>query len=827
MNARPLCLFFVCVAACRSAGRSRVSNGDIEVGRVSAEAATRATAGSARAAVRGDWVLRDRDLRVTVVGAEGPARNEAPGTIAQVIMLSAPGVEPVRTLAPLFRAGGRELTLLAPSFEAVLESGVALLRMRGRVFVGTQPLDVVRDYSLETGRMALHVHTRIENPGPAAVTGLAWGARLAWGAVSPFAPGLGIVNDAREGVATWVGHAMQNAAAAWTRSSGTRDLALRFTVDVHGSAAVSSHTDALSREVALASQRSIEDRAVLLVMPGDLTDVARAVAFARNERVADASLVLQGNAREPEVTITDARGTPVLVAHPTSDTQSLPLAAGDYIATATAPGHAPADPVRFTVTPDSAGAVPVEVWIPRGGHIRLEARDDDTGRDLPVRVTVRGVQGTRNPDLGPHYRAAGAGMVAVAMHGRTEIPVPPGRYKVTVSHGPEWTIAEQEVAVTETLRGAVSVGLQHVLPMDSWMGCDLHVHANPSFDSRVTIEDRVATLVAEGVGFATPTEHNVVGDYSAGVAMLPEAHRESLQWVPAVEVTTDRSAQPWGHFNIYPYRPDPATPGGSPPPFLNAPPRQIFRAARANNPDAIIQVNHPRMQPNIGYFNVAGLDPHTGRAVSRDYDPGFDAIEVFNGFYLNAIPQVESVLRDWMGLLGTGARYVATGSSDSHQVLFQWAGYPRTYVRVARDGDPGAAAAHDPATVLRALRQGRAFVTSGPMLFLSVGAAEPGDTVSVTPQEAVSVRVRVQAAPWIPVDSVDLYRDGQRVATLTVPASQALTRLDAELSLPVSPGSFLIAVARGPRGALNVVLPYSDGAPFAFTNPIFFDARAR
>jgi hypothetical protein len=97
----------------------------------------------------------------------------------------------------------------------------------------------------------------------------------------------------------------------------------------------------------------------------------------------------------------------------------------------------------------------------------------------------------------------------------------------------------------------------------------------------------------------------------------------------------------------------------------------------------------------------------------------------------------------------------------------------------------------------------------------------------VTPQEAVSVRVRVQAAPWIPVDSVDLYRDGQRVATLTVPASQALTRLDAELSLPVSPGSFLIAVARGPRGALNVVLPYSDGAPFAFTNPIFFDARAR
>ncbi len=827
MRRRVLLASLVAVTTCRSAGRTRVSNGDIEVGRVSTEAATRATAGSARSAMRGDWVLRDRDLRVTVTGGEGPARNEPPGTVAQVSMNALPGVEAVRSVEPLFRVGGRDVALQSPTFEAVLEAGVALLRVRGSLRVGAQSLEVLREYSLETGRMALHVRTVIRNQGPADVVGFSWGARLVWGGAAPFAPGIGLVNDAREGRATWVGQASQGAVAAWTRATGSRDELLRFTIDQHGSSALAGHTDAVAPPITLTAQNTIEDRAVLLAMPGDLTDVARAIAYARGERIGEAAVVLLGGAREPELTVTDARGTPVLIAHPTGDTHSLPLAPGEYIAAATATGHAPSDPVRFVVTPNSAGAIPVEVSIPRGGHLRVDARDDDTGRELPVRVTVRGIHPTRDPNLGPNDRAAGAGVVAVAMRGQTEIPVPPGRYKVTVSHGPEWTIATQEVTVTETLRGDVSVALQRVVPMDSWVGCDLHVHSNPSFDSRVTVEDRVATLVSEGVGFATPTEHNVVGDYSAGVAMLPDGARESFLWVPAVEVTTDRSAQPWGHFNVYPFRPDPATPGGSPPPFLNTAPRQIFRAARANNPDAFIQVNHPRMQPNIGYFNVTGLDPRTNRAVSRDYDPGYDAIEVFNGFYLGSIPSVEAVLHDWMSLLGAGARYVATGSSDSHHVMYSWAGYPRTYVRVAPDGDPRGEAARESATVLRELRRGRAFVTSGPMLFLSVGSAEPGDMVQVSPLEAVSVRVKVMAAPWIAVESVDLFRDGQRVATLTVPAATTTVRLDAELSLPMSPGSFLIAVAHGPRGGLNVVLPYSDGTPFAFTNPIFFEARPR
>ena len=812
-------LTVVAVAAllmCRGAAPTFVSRNGVEVRRVSGDA--RAAARSARAARAGDWVLRDRALQVTVVGVEAATRDERAGTVAQVVFSEAPHAEVVRTLAPLLRVGQREIALSDVSVSAVT-GATPLLRVSGRARTSQGALDVVRDYALETGRQALHVYTRVTNPSSLRVERVAWGVRIAWGRGAPFAPGFGVVTGERQGAAPWVGATADGVAAAWTPGPAGRPLALQFAAEMHGAIANAGHTDALVEATTLLPGQTVRDHAVLLFAEGDLTEVARAVAFARDLHVAEAAVSLGGNAQAPEVTVSDGQGSPVLVAHPRGRDVAFPLAPGDYVASATAPGHAPADPARFTVTRDMAGAVPVVLEIPPGGHIRVEARDADTERELPVRATVRGVAPTRDPDLGSPDRAAGAGPVAIALQGHTEVPVPPGRYRVTVSHGPEWTLDAHEVTVTETLRADVRARLRHVAPMPAWVGCDLHVHANPSFDSRVTIEDRVASLVAEGVGFATPTEHNVVGDYSAGVAMLSGAVDETLQWVPAVEVTTDRSAQPWGHFNVYPYRPDPNVPGGAPPPFLNTTPRQIFRAARANNPDAIIQVNHPRMQPNIGYFNTTGLDVRTQRAVSPEYDPSFDAIEVFNGLYINRIDQVENVLRDWMSLLASGRRYVATGSSDSHRVLYQWAGYPRTYVHVTE-------AARAPTDILAALRRGRAFVTTGPMLLLTAGEAEPGDTVPVARQTPVRFRVRVTAAPWIPVDAVDLYRDGQRAATITIRPSREPSRLDAETTLALSPGSFVVAVARGPRGGLNAALPYSEGVPFAFTNPIFFGPAA-
>ena len=584
-----------------------------------------------------------------------------------------------------------------------------------------------------------------------------------------------------------------------------------------------SATEVLHPPTDLRPGAALVDSELLLVLPGDLGELHRAVARAHGTTTRDVHFDVAGAERNPAaVHVGTEGGAPVLLSPPTHERTTLPLAPGRYRAWLSAAGAGDTDPVTFAV-PDGDAPIPqVRLTLPPGASLHVVATDAEEGGSLPVRVTVRGVPPTVDPMLGPLHRASGAGVVAVAVSGELSVPVAPGTYLVTVSHGPQWTIAREQVDVTDTRRGEVHATLRRAVPMDAWVACDLHVHAQPSFDSRVSIVDRVASLVAEDVRFAVPTEHNVVGDYGDGVRLLPESVQTPLQWVPAVEVTTDRSAQPWGHFNVYPYPPREGLPEGGPPPFANVAPRQIFAAARARDPGAIIQVNHPRMQPNIGYFSVTGLDPRTGRAVSPVYDPNFDAIEVFNGFYVGQIDAVERVLHDWLSLLQTGRRYIATGSSDSHAIAYQWAGYPRTMVHLHPGADP-----RDNVAILRALRQGRAFVTSGPMLLLTVEGHEPGEPLAIPAATRVRTRVAVLAPPWMHVDAVSVLRDGEVVERLDVPASAEMVRLDRTVEIPVEPGDFLVATARGPQGDLERVLPWSNGTPYAFTNPVFVERVER
>lgn len=463
---------------------------------------------------------------------------------------------------------------------------------------------------------------------------------------------------------------------------------------------------------------------------------------------------------------------------------------------------------------------PAPAPAPMPATLQVTATDAHTGRPLPVRIVVRGIHGTATPRFGPEHRGEGAGPVIVAVRGEARPTLAPGRYRVAVSHGPEWSLMVREIEVGPGAQLHLDARLSREVSLPGWVPCDLHVHARPSYDSAVSIEDRVAALVAEGVRFATPTEHNVVGDYGPGVAALPATVDETLSWVPAVEVTTDQNTTPMGHFNVYPYAPE------GPPPDWTAPTAaEIFRSARAQSPGAMIQVNHPRMAPGIGYFDVTGLDPYDGRAQRPTYDRGYDAVEVFNGFDLGDIAKVERVLGDYMALLGTGARYVATGSSDSHQIAFQTAGYPRTYVFV---GEAAAARSPvDPAAVIRALREGRAFASAGPMVLLTVDDHAPGDPLLTRAAVDARVRLRVLAAPWVTVREAAVYRNGQRVAVFSVAPSASTVRLDRAFSLTLQPGDAVLATARGDRDSLDALLPWSRATPYAFSNPVFVEHPAR
>ena len=144
------------------------------------------------------------------------------------------------------------------------------------------------------------------------------------------------------------------------------------------------------------------------------------------------------------------------------------------------------------------------------------------------------------------------------------------------------------------------------------IACELHVHSAPSPDSQVALEDRVASLTAEGIAFAIPTDHNHVTDMSEAVRAQP---LWGLGTVPGVEVTT---ADPsYGHFNAFPFPADPDKPGRGAPEYQGISPAQLFASLHAIDPSLIVQVNHPRLEDGIGYFDVTNYDPSSDRGDGR------------------------------------------------------------------------------------------------------------------------------------------------------------------------------------------------------------------
>lgn len=469
-----------------------------------------------------------------------------------------------------------------------------------------------------------------------------------------------------------------------------------------------------------------------------------------------------------------------------------------------------------------------------GGDLRVAISDADTHAPLTARLLVHGVEGTVDPSFGPDYRASGAGPVIDALRGEVTTPLPSGRYRVAATKGLEWSIDAKTVTIVSGHVTEIALAPRHVVPTPGVLGCDLHVHARPSFDSPVVPEDRVLSLVAAGIDFAVPTEHNIVGNYAPSIETL-DLGRQLLS-VPGVEITT--YSKGFGHFGTFPY-----PLGATVPPYKHTTMAAIFHAVRSGDPNRYFQLNHPRLPKGIGYFANIGFDPKAPRSHIRNRID-FDGIEVFNGYDSEFPDRVEQVLRDYWALLGYGWRYAATGSSDSHRIQFHWAGYPRTMVMV----DPAAAAAGvdpedkvvDPLVVVANVKKGHAVVTSGPIIELDLGGSGPGDEVATT-DEVIHGHLRVRAAPWVDVTRVDLVTGevggGYRVAqSFDVPsrpttigpepgtlaeAQERTIRLDRELEVSMGPGNgWVQVIARGER-RMDDVLPFVPVPPLAFTNPIY------
>jgi hypothetical protein len=114
----------------------------------------------------------------------------------------------------------------------------------------------------------------------------------------------------------------------------------------------------------------------------------------------------------------------------------------------------------------------------------------------------------------------------------------------------------------------------------------------------------------------------------------------------------------------------------------------------------------------------------------------------------------------WYRLLNCGFRIAPGAGTDTFsnwRSLNRVPGQARAYVR-----------AEGPLTYttwISGLRQGRNFVTSGPLISMNVNGKEPGDTLQSADREPLALTVNVKAESRVPLDSLELVLNGEVVAS--------------------------------------------------------------
>jgi hypothetical protein len=506
-------------------------------------------------------------------------------------------------------------------------------------------------------------------------------------------------------------------------------------------------------------------------------------------------------------------------AHSSVNERQLSVLRGD----ASVPGLALATgsttpPAQVVTSSADAAAAPLVFEMAPPGHLEVNIVDDN-GRPLPAVIQVHYAAGSGPSTNVPAALRETLGIptssseAAAAWTGDGSVlfKIPPGVYDVTVQH----SFRHERTVVTgvEVVAGDVTTiapVLEEVVALDGWMSMDSHLHASPSNDGSLSMEDRLLGCAATGVQIPVTTDHDRMVDYR------PLATALGLDPIMAVTPGVEVSPVLRGHINLFPVEPDPALVNGASvswwEPFTDT--AALFEKIRATGTEySLLQANHPRS----GLFDFANLDASSstpGRSDFWSWD--FDMFELMNG---KRVGDWETVRADWFGFLSNGHRKVPTGVSDSHGRRSP-CGYARTDVYIGHD-DPAALTAQQ---LTDALRAGHVVVSGGVTLRVTASDGTttwlPGDTVAAT---SAVLSVKVSSPTWLVPDLLRLYQNGIVIDEVQLPDT-ATDGVWLEQDFPIASASdawFVVEVEGGQ--AFGGV--WSSAVAYAASNAFFLDAE--
>ena len=434
----------------------------------------------------------------------------------------------------------------------------------------------------------------------------------------------------------------------------------------------------------------------------------------------------------------------------------------------------------------AAGTVTFDVLVdgvPDHAQVLLQPANEETDAAVRAKYFQQGVECA--PLLGPPNGGSPA-CNRVLVDGPVAVDVPAGHYDVFATAGISSSLAWAPLAVVAGEAQTVTMQLQRLAPVPGTLSADFHVHGAASFDSTIPDRDRVQAFLAASVDVIAATDHDAVWDYAAAMEALGAAERMVL--IPGLETTGHilfqlnpdvYFPQVIGHWNFWPVPFDDDAPrNGAPWDELCEPGTLFGRVAERGLPmdDGVIQLNHPwadaEFARDLGYPRALGV--RLDEELPRDFDgtgagmmlrtpPGsslgngdYHTQEVMNGTENGAFLPYRAV---WHWMLNQGLPRAGTANSDSHSLHDSILGTPRNLVFTSTT-----VADFDLSVFNADVRAGRMIGTNGPVIEATVesGAAQYRPSVlPIAVPASATLRVRVSAPAWVPVEEVRVLVNGE------------------------------------------------------------------
>ncbi|MDA0688158.1 MAG: CehA/McbA family metallohydrolase [Proteobacteria bacterium] len=440
------------------------------------------------------------------------------------------------------------------------------------------------------------------------------------------------------------------------------------------------------------------------------------------------------------------------------------------------------------------------------GVLKVQVREEGRTELTHNRVHVTASDNKFYAPLDAYARVTGRGDPMFHNAGEFQVTLPEGPASLTFVKGFEFFPQELEVEIVEGEVTELQVSLQRLTDMGAkgWYSASTHVHSNYAGNLHNTLENLMMMSMAEDQDLVleqVANKDNRILDYHY-FEPGGEAHSVSI---PEQVVVVGQEFRPpfYGHIFMFGMKEHLISP------FVTGYEGTAIESLYPSNTDMMLKAK--RQGAVTGYVH-----PYNG-----DADPLLGNLGGGKGFIVDAALQTTDAL-EWSdanragffplyAVWNNGLRVTATGGEDSISSLHRskLVGSLRTYVYTGNQG-------LEMHAWFDAMKRGRAFVSSGPLLEFSIGSALPGDTVYL-PEGGGTISVSGRLRSVVEMSSLMLICNGDEIERFNLGRDR--TRADVSYELEVERSGWCHLRT---EGETSERFPMDVEYTQAFTNPIWF-----